>query len=163
MFSCGGGYNNYNSGFGNGYGANVNRNAYGANCNDVVCNNREVYYERDNCFRSNNNSICGANENDCCGGYNNGCASGNCGYNGGFGGCGPCGPVVGGCGPIVGGCGPVVGGCGPVVGGCVDGVYGGNRFNRGGPYYGGKYGYKGLGTLLLDCTETWDTKKTNKF
>lgn len=120
---CGGGaYNNFNDGYANGYCGDANRAAYGQNYNDVVCNNREVYYEKENCFRSDNASCCADVENANCNNWNQGCANGSCGNYGG------CGPYGGGCGPV-GGCG-YGGGCGPYGGG-----YGGPR----------RYGYGGYG------------------
>lgn len=124
---CGGNYfnNSYgNNGYGNGFNSNGARENNAFVNNNVNANCREVYYEKDSCFNSNNTACCANRECDSCNGYNNGCNSYGCnsGSCGGFGGCGPvCGPV-GGCGPV--GCGPVgdcgfnggcsTGGCGPV-------------------------------------------------
>ncbi|BCS83349.1 hypothetical protein QLL95_gp0774 [Cotonvirus japonicus] len=138
---CGGGFNNYyNNGFGSGFGNNRCQDNFGACTNNVSGKNREVYYEKENCFNSNNSNFCGNRVADSCNGWNNGCASGGAGgwNNGWGGGCGP----IGGCGIVGGGCGPVVGGCGPVVGGCGFGPFAGKTYRRQGP---GTKLCKGLG------------------
>lgn len=147
--------NNYNNNcFNDGSNCAYDQNVYGANNCNVACRNREVYYERDNCYNNCAANCYGANtagcaNNYCCG--NNNCGNCNsCGYNNG---CGPYfggGCFDGGCGPV-GGC--VDGGCGGPIGGCADGGCGGpigigagfrgRGYGRGGIRPGG---YKSYGT-----------------
>ena len=126
---CGYGNNNYyGNGFNRGYGNNFAKDGYAARNADVVCNSREVYYEKDNCYRARDAAVCGNNEVGCCGGYDNGCVNGGC-------------SSYGGCGPV---------GCGPV--GCADGFddgygpMGGYVDGYGRKGHGKHGGYKGHGT-----------------
>lgn len=95
---CGGGYydNAYgNTGYNGAYNGAVGSAGYGATNNNMVGKNREVYYEKENCFAANNNNCFGGANYANAAGWNSGCNS----YgvnNGGFGGgWGPaCGPVA---------------------------------------------------------------------
>lgn len=110
---CGGGYYNDNYGVNNyadGYNNNCAADSCAGRTNDVVCNEKEVFYKRENCYRAHDDAYCGNRyaNNNC--GYNNGCGSyGNsngCGYGGFGGGCGY-GGFGGGCGYGDAGCGDV--------------------------------------------------------
>ncbi|AEQ32590.1 hypothetical protein [Acanthamoeba polyphaga mimivirus] len=124
----GGGYNGYyNDGYNGGYGASGCSDAYGAAANNVACKKREVYYEKEDCYNSQNAASFGNRQAAAANGWNGGCRSGGAGgwNNGGWGGCGPIGPIGCGapCGP-----GPIGCGAGPFIGGggCYDGGCGPN-------------------------------------
>ncbi|XWV25938.1 hypothetical protein QJ857_gp1142 [Tupanvirus soda lake] len=127
---CGGGYydNSFaNNGWNNGYNADHAQDSYAARNSNVVANKREVYYEKEACYNSNDSACCANRERDQCGSWNGGCNS--CGnYGTGYGGCGYGGP------------GPYYGGCGPRK------FYGKSYGGYYKPYgYGKNYGPRGFG------------------
>lgn len=155
---CGGCNSGCNSCYNNNYGCGANadhaRDAIASNRCGVTGRNREVYYERDNCYNAANESCCAGSERDCCNNWNGGCSNG---YNNNWNNGGGCGPYVGGCGPYVGGCG--VGGCG--VGGC--GPYGGGFYGPGPrKVWKGGYGrYGGAPTSRLHKNLGHNSKRGN--
>ena len=109
---CGGGYYNDNYGVNNyadGFNNNCAADSCGGSTNDVVCNENEVFYKREKCYRSHDDAYCGNRyaNNNC--GCNNGCGSYGGSNGGNYGGYG-------------GGCGGGYGG--GYGGGCGDAGYG---------------------------------------
>lgn len=86
--------NCYNDNCASGCSANYDRDSYSASCNNVSCNQREIFYQRDNCYNSNNAACCADHDSACCNNFDNSCTNACCKNFGNWGpsGCGCWGP-----------------------------------------------------------------------
>ena len=85
---CGGYINNSygNKGWNSGANRNNLRNSYANKNRNVAAKNREVYYEKETCYNSNDQVCCASNDRNNCNSWDGGCKNYGCnsGYGGGW-------------------------------------------------------------------------------